>query len=140
MRKLQTAFCAFTLCAGIQANAQDAISYQTPPKTIADLLLARPTPGVSIDGKAEWMLISDRNSYPSVEELARPELRIAGLRLNPDNFSPSRQNFINNFSLQQVSTGKTFAVTGLPANMLATDIAWSPDEKKSPLPITQPRG
>lgn len=130
MRKLQTAFCAFTLCAGIQANAQDAISYQTPPKTIADLLLAQPTPGVSIDGKAEWMLISDRNSYPSVEELARPELRIAGLRLNPNNFSPSRQNFINNFSLQQVSTGKTFAVTGLPANMLATDIAWSPDEKK----------
>lgn len=130
MRRLQTAFCALTLCAGIQANAQDAINYQTPPKAIADLLLARPTPGASIDSKAEWMLISDRNSYPSVEELARPELRIAGLRINPNNFSPSRQNFINNFSLQQVSTGKTFPVTGLPANMLATDITWSPDEKK----------
>ncbi|GGH68063.1 dipeptidyl aminopeptidase/acylaminoacyl peptidase [Filimonas zeae] len=130
MRRLHTAFCALTLCAGIQANAQDAIGYQTPPKAIADLLLARPTPNASIDGKAEWMLLSDRNSYPSVEELARPELRIAGLRLNPNNFSPSRQNFINNFTLQQLSTGKTFAVTGLPANMLATDISWSPDEKK----------
>lgn len=130
MRRLQAALCAFTLCAGIQAKAQDAINYQTPPQAIADLLLARPTPAVSIDGKAEWMLLSDRNSYPSVEELARPELRIAGLRLNPNNFSPSRQNFINNFTLQQISTGKAFTVTGLPANMLATDVSWSPDEKK----------
>lgn len=130
MRKLQVALCAFTLYAGVQVKAQDAISYQTPPQAIADLLLARPTPSVSIDSKAEWMLLSDRNSYPSVEELARPELRIAGLRLNPNNFSPSRQNFINNFTLQQISTGKTFTVTGLPANLLATDVSWSPDEKK----------
>uniref|UniRef100_UPI00197E4AC8 hypothetical protein n=1 Tax=Pseudomonas viridiflava TaxID=33069 RepID=UPI00197E4AC8 len=52
----------------LNAAAQDAVSYQTPPKEIADLLLAKPTPGVSIDGKAEWILFSERNSYPSVEE------------------------------------------------------------------------
>ena len=50
--------------------AQDAVTYQTPPKIMADLLLAKPTPGVSIDSKAEWILFSDRNPYPSIEELA----------------------------------------------------------------------
>jgi hypothetical protein len=74
------------------AFGQDAVDYQMPPKAIADLLLAKPTPSVSIDSKAEWMLLSERNSYPSVEELAMPEYRIAGMRINPNNYSPSRQS------------------------------------------------
>jgi hypothetical protein len=52
-----------------------------------DLLLAPTTPSVSLDGKAEWMLIMDRSSYPTIAELAEPELRIGGLRMNPANFS-----------------------------------------------------
>ncbi|MFX4497548.1 hypothetical protein ABTA56_19215, partial [Acinetobacter baumannii] len=51
------------MIATTQLNAQDAISYQTPPKAVSDLLLAKPTPGVSVDGKATWMLLSERNSY-----------------------------------------------------------------------------
>jgi hypothetical protein len=80
---------SFLLLAGINAaKAQDAITYQTPPKEMADLLLAKPTPGVFIDSKTEWLLLADRTLYPSVEELAMPELRIAGLRINPNNFAP----------------------------------------------------
>ena len=109
---------------------QDAVSYQTPPKEIADLLLAKPTPAVRIDSKAEWMLLSERNSYPTVEELGQPENRIAGLRLNPNNFSPSRQAFINNFFLKNIKTDKTYSVTGLPPNLLAGNASWNPSETK----------
>jgi dipeptidyl aminopeptidase/acylaminoacyl peptidase len=112
------------------AQAQDAIGYQMPPKAMADLLLAKPTPTVSIDSKAEWMLLSERNPYPSVEELARPELRIAGLRINPNNFSLSRQNYINNFSLKNIKTGKSYTISGLPALLFAGTFIWSPDEHK----------
>ncbi|QKJ30042.1 prolyl oligopeptidase family serine peptidase [Mucilaginibacter mali] len=112
------------------AYAQDAVSYQMPPKAMADLLLAKPTPSVSIDSKAEWMLLSERNTYPSVEELARPELRIAGMRINPANFSLSRQSFVNNFTLQNIKTGKTFPITGLPSPLLAGTFSRSPDEHK----------
>ncbi|SJZ48667.1 prolyl oligopeptidase family serine peptidase [Sediminibacterium ginsengisoli] len=110
--------------------AQDAVSYQSPPKEIADLLLARPTPGVNIDSKAEWMLLIERNSYPTVEELGQPELRIAGMRLNPNNYSPSRQTYINNFVLKNIKTNKEMKITGLPANMLAGGVSWSPSESK----------
>ncbi len=110
--------------------AQDAVTYQLPPKEMADLLLAKPTPTASIDSKAEWMLLSERNSYPSVEELAQPELRIAGLRINPNNFSSSRQNFINNLTLKNIKTGKEYKITGLPVGMLANNESWSPNEKK----------
>ncbi|HET6995881.1 MAG TPA: hypothetical protein VFI06_12905, partial [Chitinophagaceae bacterium] len=76
----------------ITVHAQDDGSYKTPPKDIADMLLAKPTPNVGIDDKGEWMLFSEFSLYPSVEELARPELKIAGLRINPANYAPSRQN------------------------------------------------
>ena len=112
------------------AYAQDNVSYQTPPKEISDLLLAKPTPSVSIDSKAEWMLFSERNTYPSVEELAMPEYRIAGLRINPNNYSPSRQSFINNFSLKNIKTGQSFNITGLPSPLLAGGASWSPSETK----------
>jgi dipeptidyl aminopeptidase/acylaminoacyl peptidase len=111
------------------AQAQDD-GYKAPPKEIAELLLAKPTPGVSIDSKAEWMLLMERNTYPSVEELAQPELKIAGLRINPNNFGPSRQSFINNFLLKNIKTGKEYKVTGLPMPLLAGNVSWSPGEKK----------
>ncbi len=111
-------------------QAQDAKGYQLPPKTIADLLLAPPTPGVSVDSKGDWALLSRRNSYPSVEELAQPELRIAGLRFNPNNYALSRQNFISGFSLKDLHNGKEYPVSGLPTALMAGNITWSPAETK----------
>ncbi len=110
--------------------SQDDGSYKTPPKDIADMVLARPTPGVSIDDNAEWMLFTEMNSYRSVEEMARPELRIAGLRIDPNNFAPSRQNFVNNIYLKNIKTRKESRITGLPSPMFATAISWSPKSGK----------
>lgn len=130
----------FLLTASLGAFAQDAINYQQPPKAIADLLLAKPTPVVNIDGKAEWMLLSDRNSYPSVEELAMPEYRIAGLRINPNNFSPSRQVFTNSFTLKNIKTGKTTAIAGLPTPLFAGNVEWNPGQTKISFTNTTPAG
>ena len=127
---MRNIFLVASLALFITAKAQNTNGYQTPPKAIADLLLAKPTPSVSIDKKATWMLIMERNSYPTVEELGQPEVRVAGLRLNPNNFSPSRQNFINGLKLKNIKTGKESSITGLPANLLAGNISWSPDEKQ----------
>jgi dipeptidyl aminopeptidase/acylaminoacyl peptidase len=110
--------------------AQDNAGYQLPPKDIADLLLAKPTPAISVDRKGQWMLFSQRNSYPSVEELAQPELRIAGLRFNPNNYTLSRQNFINDFSLKDLRSGAAYKIQGLPAPLLAGNVSWNPSQTK----------
>jgi dipeptidyl aminopeptidase/acylaminoacyl peptidase len=117
-------FLSFTL------KAQDDVSYNLPPKDIADMLMAKPTPNISMDNKGQWMLLMESNSYPSVEELAKPELRIAGLRINPANFAPSRQNFINNLTLRSVNFGQDFKISGLPSPLFAGNVSWSPDDKK----------
>ena len=128
MRKLLLLLAAACITGALTAQSQTG--YQLPPKDIADLLLAKPTPAVSLDRKGEWLLLSQRNSYPSVEELAQPELRIAGLRLNPDNYALSRQNFINGFTLKNLKTSKEYAIQGLPSPLLAGNISWSPAEGK----------
>ncbi|MBU3743613.1 MAG: S9 family peptidase, partial [Sediminibacterium sp.] len=128
MKKIILLLCLVISLPRIQA--QDPSGYQTPPKAIADMLLAKPTPAVRIDSKANWMLISERNSYPGVEELGQPELKVAGLRINPNNFSLSRQNYVNSFLLKEIKSNKEFMVYGLPSGMLASNISWSPSETK----------
>lgn len=118
------------LCLTYLGIAQDAFQYQQPPKLMADMLLAKPTPAVSFDDKANWMLLSERNSYPTVEELGQPEARIAGMRINPNNFSLSRQTFINNFKLRKVNQENELQVKGLPATLLASSVSWSPSQTK----------
>jgi len=114
----------------ISAFSQTGLSYKLPPKEIVDLLLAKQTPNVSVDDKGKWMLFTESNSYPSVAELAEPELRVAGLRIDPNNFGPTRQNFINNIWLKNISSGKEYKISGLPATLMAGNVTWSPDDKK----------
>ncbi len=116
---------------GTNLFAQDAIEYQTPPKEIYDLVMAKPNPGVSFNSKGQFMLILDRSSMPLVEDLAQPELRIAGLRINPNNFGPSRSAYITNITIKEVLSGKEFSVSGLPANLKAGNLQWSPNEDKA---------
>lgn len=120
----------FFLSFNLRGNAQDDATYKTPPKDIADMLLAKPTPNISIDDKGEWMLFFEMSSYPSVEELARPELRIAGMRINPNNYASSRMNFINNLYFKNMATDKEFKIAGLPSPLFASSLTWSPDYKK----------
>lgn len=136
----KTLLSLFLITASAAVFAQDAVNYQQPPKEMADLLLATPTPAVSIDSKAEWILLSSRNPYPSVEELAMPEYRIAGLRINPANFSLSRQIFINNFTLKNIRTGKTAVISGLPAPLFAGNVEWNPGETKISFTHTTQKG
>jgi hypothetical protein len=104
--------------------------YKTPPQVLADLLLAAPTPGTSINDAGTVMLLSERSSYPSVEDLAQPELRIAGLRINPNNFGQSRASYVTNYKLQNLATQQVTQVKGLPANMKAVATSWNNSQTK----------
>ena len=76
------------------AKAPEPTSYQKPSKEMVGLLLAPPTPTISADGKAHYMLVMERSFYPTVEELGQPEFKIAGIRINPNNFSLSRVSVV----------------------------------------------
>ncbi len=114
----------------MHSKAQDQITYKEPPKEIYDLIMAKPVPSASVDDAGKWMLLMERNTFPTVSELAEPELRIAGLRINPNNFAQSRMTTLAGMSLKDLSTLKEFPIKGLPANLRATSIQWSPSQNK----------
>jgi len=117
-----------SILTSITIYSQDG--YKTPPKDVADMLMAKRPPNVSVDDKGEWMLFMESSSYPSVAELARPELRIAGLRINPANFAPSRQTFITGLYLKNSKTDKEYKISGLPSPLFAGSVSWSGNDKK----------
>lgn len=109
--------------------AQD-FGYQRPPDAIAKLVEAPLTPAVSISHDNAWMLLLDRSDYPSIEELSRPELRIAGLRINPDNYGPSRPNYLIGMKLKKISDNSEYTIKNLPSPLLISNASFSPDSKK----------
>lgn len=123
-------FLLVLLLAARLASAQDAVTYQTPPKPLADLVDAPVTPGFSVDSKGDWVLISQRAANPSITELAEPELRLAGLRINPATNGPSRQAYVTGLKLRKLTGRDELTVTGLPEKPLITNVQWSPDESK----------
>ncbi|MBO9151560.1 S9 family peptidase [Chitinophaga sp. GCM10012297] len=127
MRKSLT---LLALLASGAAFAQDAVTYQRPPAVIEELLMAKPTPSASIGKTGEWLLLAERVPYPGIDELAEPELRIAGLRLNPRNFSTTRGIYSAALRLKNIKTKETFPVTGLPENLRANSPQWSQDGSK----------
>jgi len=112
----------------IAVMAQD-MSYRMPPKEIADLILAKPTPTVSINRQGTLMLLQEREPLISVEELAQPELGLAGIRVNPRTFGLSRETYIANLRLKDINTLTEHAIEGLPANARINNISWSPESK-----------
>lgn len=113
----------------IQIQAQENQAYQRPPKEIADLIEAPGTPGVRFSTNGEWILLTESPGYPTIEEVAQPEARLAGLRIDPARNSASRANYFISVKLKSVKTGKEYTFSGLPKNLRIGDVAWSTDEK-----------
>jgi dipeptidyl aminopeptidase/acylaminoacyl peptidase len=139
-RKTLLGSLALLLLAATVAVAQDNPTYQLPPKSIADLINAPATPGVSVDATGTWMLLLEQSDLPSIAELAQPELRLAGLRINPVTNGQSRMAYFTGLKLKKVAGGEAIAVQGLPTNPLISGPSWSPDQSKIAFALTRPTG
>ena len=119
----------FSFLSVIDASAQssNSLTYQLPPKAIANLVDAPPTPSVSLDPTRKWMLLQEYPNLISIDELAQPELRLAGIRMNPQNHSKSRNGYATDLKLLEIKTGKEFKIEGMPGPAKLRHIRWSPD-------------
>ena len=111
-------------------NAQENITYQKPAAEILALADYERAPSVSMDTKKEYMLLSYRNTYKSLNDLNQEEMRLGGLRINPITNISSTVTYINNLKIRKISDTDEKQVTGLPSNARLTNISWSPNETK----------
>ena len=115
--------------------AQTSLKYQVPPNGIVELVDTRPTPEVEVSpfdtsAKKKWMLIEFVSGLPSIEELAQPELRLAGLRFNPRTDGPSRGRYFTALSLKGLPDGSETAITGLPPDAKIRFTNWAPNGRR----------
>jgi len=117
--------------AATAALAQDtAVTYQMPPQVLADMIDAPPTPAVAVSPDKQWLLLLEQPGLPPIAEVAEPELRLAGLRINPRSNGPSRERSLDGLTFRRLKDGEEVPVTGLPDGARITGVSWSPDGKR----------
>ena len=115
---------------GFTAFSQENIVFQKPSASILALADFQRAPSVSMDSKKEYMLLSYRNTYKTLDELNQDEMRLGGLRINPSTNISSTVTYINNLKIRKISDKTDVQVAGLPENAKITFINWSPNDKK----------
>ena len=103
-------------------------SYQMPPKIMADLVDAPRRPGVTLSDNKQWLAILHRPGAPSISDLAQPEEKLAGLRINASVFGPSRSSGYTKVEIRSVSGDKAIPVNDLPEGKVMS-VSFSPDSK-----------
>ncbi len=113
-------------------KSQDDYSYQKPPKEILELVNVRLPSRVLMDENKSFIVYLYRDNYKSISELSYPEMKLAGLRLNPNSNSRSRTNYYNNIMISKINQiGKgAKQIKELPELSKIANIKWSPDQKK----------
>jgi len=111
-------------------QSQEKITYQTPPEEILALVDIERAPQVDMDSKKEQMLFYYRNTFKSLRELNQPELRLGGLRINPEANISSTLTYVNDIRYKKVNDEEILQISGLPVNAQIAYISFSPDESK----------
>jgi dipeptidyl aminopeptidase/acylaminoacyl peptidase len=85
---------------GMAGTAPGQTPYKRPPAEIAAILDTPPPPAVLLSPARDVMLLVDGRAYPSIEELAEPVLRLAGVRINPRLGASQRLTSATGLSIQ----------------------------------------
>ncbi|MDP3070637.1 MAG: prolyl oligopeptidase family serine peptidase [Opitutaceae bacterium] len=106
-----------------------ADGYRTPSPALAAIVDAPLPPAAVLSPDRKWLLLLDRPDAPPIAELAQPELRLAGLRVNPSTNGPSRATHFTGLALQPLAGGAARRIAGLPAGVRIANYEWSRDAR-----------
>ena len=102
--------------------------YMKPSKEIEDVLNAPAIPQTIVSPARDKILILTPLRNPPIAELARPMLRIAGLRIDPNNNGLHRQAYSVKLALKNISDSREMTIA-LPANAHIFSPQWTSDGK-----------
>src|SRR5215475_681962 len=100
----RTVFAVAFATAGIMALAEEPV-YKQPPKPVLDGLRALPTPGISVSPQRDYAILTQSVRYPSINEVAQPMLRLAGIRIDVNTNGMHLAPGFVSFSIRRLSDG-----------------------------------
>src|SRR5919201_1735779 len=110
----------------LAAQAPDQPRYLLPPAEIVATFDKPPLPQVIVSPTRQQLALTMRKGNPTLVELARPTLRLAGSRVDPKNNAQHRNPGIYGITLKKISDGSETPVK-VPANANVTNVRFSPD-------------
>jgi dipeptidyl aminopeptidase/acylaminoacyl peptidase len=126
MRPLPRLF-AVLVCLVSSGFAQEG--YQTPLPALAAIVDAPLAPELMLSPARDRVLLLTRAEAPSIADLAAPELRLAGVRFNPQTHASNRSGGFTQLTFKSLVDGREQPVTGLPAGAKLSGVSWSPDAR-----------
>jgi dipeptidyl aminopeptidase/acylaminoacyl peptidase len=128
---------AVLLCVASLADGQTP--YKIPPADVVKILDAPATPFVRVSPRGDALLLVDYTPHPPISLLARPVLRIAGVRIDPKQHSAQRTTVYTGIGIIGTNDGKQIRVQ-LPKDPSVGLPAWSYDGKKIAFRRDTPQG
>lgn len=129
MKPIHTALLLLLAALTATATLQAQSTYNTPPASVAALVDAPAAPQSLLSPDGAWLLITTQPGVPTIADLAAPELRLAGYRIQPANHNTSRSGYSTSLSLIATADASKRAVTGLPSNARIQNLSFSPDSR-----------
>ncbi len=107
-------------------------TYQLPPNSVVDIIDAKLEPIVSLSPDSNWMLFMELDAMPDISDLARRQLKLAGVRIDPLANARFQTSWYRGISIRRTdadasSEGKALP---LPKDSRIGWSRWSHDSKK----------
>ncbi|PON72391.1 Peptidase [Trema orientale] len=107
------------------------VGYRLPPPEIRDIVDAPPLPALSFSPQRDKILFLKRRALPPLAELARPEEKLAGIRIDGKCNTRSRMSFYTGIGIHQLlpdgTLGPEKEIHGFPDGAKINFVTWSPD-------------
>jgi dipeptidyl aminopeptidase/acylaminoacyl peptidase len=110
-------------------DPQAASGYRLPAPELQAIVDAPRAPQLMLGPKRDLAALMQVPALPSIALVAQPELRLAGLRLNPRAYAPSRFTFGTDLWLLDLKTRQEIRIAGLPQPLSLASVSWSPDQR-----------
>jgi dipeptidyl aminopeptidase/acylaminoacyl peptidase len=120
------------------AAADVPVAYQQPSADLVQLADAALPPAVLPGPNDETVLLADTPPLLPIAEVAQTELKLGGLRFNPENHAETRAVYFSALRFLDTATGQARPVTGIPAGGRVRQPEWSPDGRLVALTVAFP--
>lgn len=126
--KKALALVAVALFSASTITAQEK-GFQQPVQELLQLADVELPPVPSISRNNQWMVFLQRKAFKSLDELGENELKLGGLRINPDLYGPTRSTYYTGIDVKRLPEATNMEIKGLPEQMRINSLSFSPDEK-----------
>ena len=136
-RDLRVVGLAMALLVPTAVSGQEG--YRQPPPPIAKILDAEPRPGIEVSPDRLHLLFLERWNLPPIAEVAAPEARLAGTRINPRTNGRSREVPYKGLRLRPIAGGSERRIE-TPEGARVGSLRFSPDAKHLAFAVTTDDG